>query len=92
LIPIKAEVYGVCETETGDLGVWWSARNPDHQRWHVIVVARNVPGGPAMPTIRHVENYFTGCETVRDVVIGMADGLTIPFALAAASLEQAVLT
>jgi hypothetical protein len=75
--------------------IWESGgplETPDHQRWHVIVVARNVPGGPAMPTIRHVENYFTGCETVRDVVIGMADGLTIPFALAAASLEQAVLT
>lgn len=26
---------------------------------------------------------FTATETVRDVVIGMADGLTVPFALAA---------
>lgn len=31
----------------------------------------------------HVEEHFTGSETVRDVVIGMADGLTVPFALAA---------
>lgn len=32
---------------------------------------------------RHVEQHFTGSETVRDVVIGMSDGLTVPFALAA---------
>ena len=33
--------------------------------------------------MQHVEKHFTGGETVRDVVIGMADGLTVPFALAA---------
>ena len=32
---------------------------------------------------RHQELHFTGSETVRDVVIGMSDGLTVPFALAA---------
>jgi VIT1/CCC1 family predicted Fe2+/Mn2+ transporter len=31
----------------------------------------------------HVERHFTASETVRDVVIGMSDGLTVPFALAA---------
>lgn len=31
----------------------------------------------------HVERHFTGSATVRDVVIGMSDGLTVPFALAA---------
>lgn len=31
----------------------------------------------------HDEKHFTASETVRDVVIGMADGLTVPFALAA---------
>ena len=36
-----------------------------------------------MPTIRHVEKHFTAGNTVRDVVIGMSDGLTVPFALAA---------
>ena len=36
-----------------------------------------------MPTTPHVEKHFTGSEAVRDVVIGMADGLTVPFALAA---------
>jgi VIT1/CCC1 family predicted Fe2+/Mn2+ transporter len=30
-----------------------------------------------------VEKHFTGSASVRDVVIGMADGLTVPFALAA---------
>ncbi len=29
------------------------------------------------------EKHFTASDTVRDVVIGMADGLTVPFALAA---------
>src|SRR5579864_4589055 len=36
-----------------------------------------------MPATPHVERHFRGSETVRDVVIGMADGLTVPFALAA---------
>ncbi|MDP9054489.1 MAG: VIT1/CCC1 transporter family protein [Acidobacteriota bacterium] len=31
----------------------------------------------------HAENHFTASDTVRDVVIGMSDGLTVPFALAA---------
>lgn len=31
----------------------------------------------------HIERHFTATATVRDVVIGMADGLTVPFALAA---------
>lgn len=33
--------------------------------------------------MKHVEQHFSGSDTVRDVVIGMADGLTVPFALAA---------
>jgi VIT1/CCC1 family predicted Fe2+/Mn2+ transporter len=32
---------------------------------------------------QHPEYHFTGNETVRDVVLGVADGLTVPFALAA---------
>src|SRR6266568_4525473 len=36
-----------------------------------------------MPQTRHVERHFTASEIVRDVVIGMSDGLTVPFALAA---------
>jgi VIT1/CCC1 family predicted Fe2+/Mn2+ transporter len=36
-----------------------------------------------MPQIPHVEKHFTASATVRDIVIGMSDGLTVPFALAA---------
>src|ERR1700747_3017931 len=36
-----------------------------------------------MPAAPHVESHFTASASVRDVVIGMADGLTVPFALAA---------
>ncbi len=36
-----------------------------------------------MPQTPHVESHFTSGEVVRDVVIGMSDGLTVPFALAA---------
>ncbi len=36
-----------------------------------------------MPATPHIEKHFTSSEVVRDVVIGMADGLTVPFALAA---------
>src|SRR6266404_3983894 len=36
-----------------------------------------------MPQTRHVERHFTAGETVRDIVMGMSDGLTVPFALAA---------
>src|SRR6202163_941614 len=36
-----------------------------------------------MPQTLHVERHFTAGETVRDIVIGMSDGLTVPFALAA---------
>ena len=36
-----------------------------------------------MPATIHAEKHFTASESLRDVVIGMADGLTVPFALAA---------
>ena len=36
-----------------------------------------------MPQTPHVERHFTAGERVRDIVIGMSDGLTVPFALAA---------
>lgn len=36
-----------------------------------------------MPQTRHIERHFTAGDAVRDVVIGMSDGLTVPFALAA---------
>lgn len=36
-----------------------------------------------MAHIPHAEHHFRASNTIRDVVIGMADGLTVPFALAA---------
>lgn len=36
-----------------------------------------------MPQTPHIEHHFTASDTVRDIVIGMSDGLTVPFALAA---------
>jgi VIT1/CCC1 family predicted Fe2+/Mn2+ transporter len=36
-----------------------------------------------MPTTPHLEKHFTASDTIRDIVIGMSDGLTVPFALAA---------
>jgi VIT1/CCC1 family predicted Fe2+/Mn2+ transporter len=36
-----------------------------------------------MPQTPHIERHFTAGDVVRDVVIGMSDGLTVPFALAA---------
>jgi vacuolar iron transporter family protein len=36
-----------------------------------------------LPQTPHSEHHFTGTEVIRDIVIGMADGLTVPFALAA---------
>src|SRR5205814_1334553 len=36
-----------------------------------------------MPATPHLEKHFTAGDTVRDIVIGMSDGLTVPFALAA---------
>src|SRR4051812_34636725 len=40
----------------------------------------------------HVESHFEASDTVRDVVIGMSDGLTVPFALAAGLTGTAVAT
>jgi VIT1/CCC1 family predicted Fe2+/Mn2+ transporter len=41
---------------------------------------RKEGGKPQTP---HVETHFTSSEKIRDIVIGMSDGLTVPFALAA---------
>lgn len=43
-----------------------------------------------MPQTLHVEKHFTSSESVRDIVIGMSDGLTVPFALAAGLSGSAV--
>ncbi len=36
-----------------------------------------------MRRTKHYEQHFTASNTVRDIVIGMSDGLTVPFAIAA---------
>jgi vacuolar iron transporter family protein len=41
----------------------------------------STPAPPGVPD--HLEKHFESTALVRDVVIGMADGLTVPFALAA---------
>jgi VIT1/CCC1 family predicted Fe2+/Mn2+ transporter len=45
-----------------------------------------------MPSTPHIETHFEASATVRDVVIGMADGLTVPFALAAGLTGTATAT
>jgi len=36
-----------------------------------------------MPVTPHIKRHFNATDTVRDIVIGMSNGLTVPFALAA---------
>jgi len=46
-----------------------------------LIVRRKSHG--IMPQTPHIEKHFNASDAVRDVVIGMSDGLTVPFALAA---------
>ncbi len=43
----------------------------------------NVDLPVTVPTQTHREEHVFSAETIRDIVIGMSDGLTVPFALAA---------
>jgi vacuolar iron transporter family protein len=52
-----------------------------YRRWALLAIALMERG--AMPQTPHIERHFTAGETVRDIVIGMSDGLNVPFALAA---------
>jgi VIT1/CCC1 family predicted Fe2+/Mn2+ transporter len=57
---------------------------PDKSAFFVVTVHRFLHREAAdMPQTPHIEKHFTASETVRDIVIGMSDGLTVPFALAA---------
>ncbi len=47
-------------------------------------------GKLSLPILKHQEQHFTSTDTVRDVVIGMSDGLTVPFAIAAGMTGAAV--
>jgi hypothetical protein len=43
-----------------------------------------------MPHPPHIEQHFTASETVRDIVIEMSDGRTVPSALASGAAFQIV--
>ncbi|MGH9481616.1 MAG: VIT1/CCC1 transporter family protein [Terriglobales bacterium] len=55
-------------------------------------MSTHAPGSVAPPAPPHPEHHFTGSARVRDLVIGMSDGLTVPFALAAGLSGAAVST
>jgi VIT1/CCC1 family predicted Fe2+/Mn2+ transporter len=44
---------------------------------------QNPSTGDTVAALSHHERHFVSSNTVRDIVIGLADGLTVPFALAA---------
>ena len=66
----------------GALGTHLIQESPHESRSHRTKHAEQWE--TRMPQIPHSERHFTGTAIVRDIVIGMADGLTVPFALAAA--------
>ncbi|KAJ1496720.1 hypothetical protein HMI56_006024 [Coelomomyces lativittatus] len=49
------------------------------------------PHSPLIPTFSHhhchEEKHFQSHEIVRDLIIGISDGLTVPFALSAGTLR-----
>ena len=53
-----------------------------HCERRLVPVERRLGRGAVLREER-VERHFTSGEAVRDIVIGMSDGLTVPFALAA---------
>lgn len=58
--------------------------NDDHTGWlHLAEIEALPMSSRNIPRRRHAELHFTSTETVRDVILGMSDGLTVPFALAA---------
>lgn len=49
-------------------------------------MAENGQGTPSSQQkllLQHKEMHFTAGDVVRDIIIGVSDGLTVPFALAA---------
>ena len=48
-----------------------------------IIITPNPNSANAVAPSRHNEHHFVSSDMVRDIVIGLADGLTVPFALAA---------
>src|SRR2546425_6698562 len=56
-----------------------------HPRWYAPASTSGSSGSTedVMPQTPHIERHFTANDSVRDMAIGMSDGLTMPFALAA---------
>jgi len=54
------------------------------RRLHYTTAMQEATHAPhTHPHDPHIEGHFESTETVRDIVIGLSDGLTVPFALAA---------
>ncbi|KAJ3125089.1 hypothetical protein HK100_010998, partial [Physocladia obscura] len=65
--------------------VFW-ARTALHSRSRLRKLNKNNTGDTseaADAADAHIEPHFTGAEVVRDIVVGLSDGLTVPFALTA---------
>jgi len=75
--PVRQPAQGTWPTRRGGIGEG-PANAPlglrPHSRWRSTAFP-----GCSLP----IERHFTANESVRDVAIGMSDGLTMPFALAA---------
>ena len=85
---MRGAMYGACADlsyiANNRIAAW-----PEGRRATLFAPRKKCPriyrirGASACRVTPHVESHFTASATVRDVVIGMADGLTVPFALAA---------
>ena len=74
--------HGMMVPSSGE--VEWELPNPGHFRIGAAEsFRRNTISLTEMPQTPHIERHFTAGDRVRDIVIGMSDGLTVPFALAA---------
>lgn len=61
-----------------------TAQEKERPRPHTPAAPPHAKGtSRGLPRHHHVESHFEGSDVVRDVVLGMSDGLTVPFALAA---------
>src|SRR5260370_41251167 len=77
------EITIVCVPFQVDVARWGCALGPQAFLDAGIEERRVSLKENVMPQTPHIERHFTAGETVRDIVIGMSDGLTVPFALAA---------
>src|SRR3954454_19954816 len=68
------------------------AANPTEPAIPAFARAASSQPGKVMHQTLHDERHFTASELVRDIVIGMSDGLTVPFALAAGLSGTAIVT